>query len=150
MAMRVLTSSFFSPPWGCWVAGAAAAVEVDGEAIAAAEADDDGGFSTKEILMNRSLASSCQRQSVAGAVVPIGKRLMMMGVLTLIASLPAIAQGSDLQQKLAAAKQAAAENQQRLHQYQWVETTQLTLKGDAKPPSKTAACTVLTERFKRP
>jgi hypothetical protein len=49
---------------------------------------------------------------------------------------PMIAQNSDLQQKLAAVKQSIAENQQRLHQYQWVETTQLTLKGDAKPPNQ--------------
>ena len=58
--------------------------------------------------------------------------------------LPAIAQGGggeggELQQKLAAVKQSAAENQLRLHQYQWTETTQLTLKGEAKPP-KTEMC----------
>jgi hypothetical protein len=41
--------------------------------------------------------------------------------------------GSDVQQKLAAVKQSAAENQQKLHNYQWVETTQLTLKGEPKP-----------------
>src|SRR5215469_148039 len=56
--------------------------------------------------------------------------------------LPAIAQGGggageELQQKLAAVKQSVAENQQKLHQYQWTETTQLTLKGDAKPPRQT-------------
>ncbi len=44
--------------------------------------------------------------------------------------------GGELQQKLAAVKQSVAENQQKLHQYQWTETTQLTLKGDAKPPSQ--------------
>jgi hypothetical protein len=53
-------------------------------------------------------------------------------MLTLTVS--AFSQNNEVQQKLAAAKQAAAENRQRLHQYQWVETTQLTLKGDAKPP----------------
>ena len=41
-----------------------------------------------------------------------------------------------LQEKLAAVKQAAAENKQRLQQYTWIETTQLTLKGDAKPPTQ--------------
>jgi hypothetical protein len=41
-----------------------------------------------------------------------------------------------LQEKLAAVKQSIAENQQRLHQYKWIETTQLTLNGDAKPPSQ--------------
>src|SRR5215469_2504630 len=58
--------------------------------------------------------------------------------------LPAIAQsgggaGGELQQKLAAVKQSVEENQQKLHQYQWTETTQLTLKGEAKPP-KTEMC----------
>jgi hypothetical protein len=46
------------------------------------------------------------------------------------------AAGGELQQKLAAVKQAVAENQQKLHQYQWTETTQLALKGDAKPPKQ--------------
>jgi len=46
------------------------------------------------------------------------------------------AQSGELQQKLAAVKQSAAENQQKLHQYQWVETTQLTLKGETKPPTQ--------------
>jgi hypothetical protein len=41
-----------------------------------------------------------------------------------------------LQQKLAAVKQSAAANKQRLHQYQWVETMQVTFKGDPKPPTK--------------
>ena len=54
----------------------------------------------------------------------------------LVASLPVIGQaGGELQQKLAALKQSTAENQQKLHKYEWTETTQLTLKGDAKPPS---------------
>jgi hypothetical protein len=44
--------------------------------------------------------------------------------------------GGELQQKVAAVKQSVAENQQKLHQYQWTETTQMTLKGDAKPPSQ--------------
>jgi hypothetical protein len=42
----------------------------------------------------------------------------------------------DLQQKVAEVKQSVAENQQKLHQYQWTETIQLTLKGDAKPPKQ--------------
>jgi hypothetical protein len=52
---------------------------------------------------------------------------------------PSIAQTSapasgELQQRLAQVKQSTAENQQKLHQYQWTETTQLTLKGEPKPP----------------
>jgi hypothetical protein len=44
--------------------------------------------------------------------------------------------GSEMQQKLAAVKQSVAANQQRLHQYQWVETQQITLKGEPKPPKQ--------------
>jgi len=62
-----------------------------------------------------------------------------MIVLTLLCGLPAFGQNADLQQKVAALKQSAAENQQRLHQYQWVETIQLTLKGEPKP-SKQNMC----------
>jgi hypothetical protein len=43
---------------------------------------------------------------------------------------------ADLQEKLAAVKQSVAANQQKLHGYRWVETTQLTLNGDAKPSSQ--------------
>ncbi len=39
----------------------------------------------------------------------------------------------ELQQKLMALKQAAAQNKQKLHHYQWVETTQIALKGEQKP-----------------
>jgi len=59
-------------------------------------------------------------------------------VVIFLAVVPATTQagggtGAELQQKVAAVKQSVAENQQKLHQYQWTETTQLTLKGDAKP-----------------
>ena len=64
------------------------------------------------------------------------------GILLVVALLatPALAQmgggqgGGGLQQKLAALKQSAAQNKQKLHQYQWVETQTLTLKGEQKPP----------------
>lgn len=70
------------------------------------------------------------------AVLNIGsKYLMIGGGIVLLTIAPAIAQNSELQGKLAAVKQNAAENKQRLQQYQWTETTQVTLKGDAKPPS---------------
>jgi hypothetical protein len=64
--------------------------------------------------------------------------LIAAAILTVVAS--AIAQGpsAEVQQKLAAVKQSVAENQQKLHHYQWIETTQLTLKGDPKPPSQSA------------
>ncbi len=65
---------------------------------------------------------------------------IIFAAAVLVASLPVIAQaggqaGGELQQKLAALKQSAAENQQKLHKYEWTETTQLTLNGDAKPPT---------------
>jgi len=64
------------------------------------------------------------------------KGVMIVVAVALLATLPAIAQSPEIQEKLAAVKQAAAENKQKLHQYQWTETTQLTLKGDPKPPTK--------------
>jgi hypothetical protein len=77
------------------------------------------------------------RKSVTTLWKPaITKRVLMLGAVVLAATCPAFAQDSALQEKLAAVKQAMAENTQKLHQYQWTETTQLTLKGDPKPPSE--------------
>jgi hypothetical protein len=42
------------------------------------------------------------------------------------------ATAQDLQQKLAAAKQNAAQNQQALRQYGWIEKVELSLKGEVK------------------
>jgi len=50
--------------------------------------------------------------------------------LALAAGTPATAQ--DLQQKLAAAKQNAAANQQALRSYGWIEKVELSLKGEVK------------------
>jgi len=86
--------------------------------------------------MNRSLVITNGKQFITGAVFQVSKRLMIIGAVTLAITVPAISQNSEVQEKLAAVKQAAAENKQKLRQYQWVETTQLTLKGDAKPPTK--------------
>src|SRR5260370_40510788 len=61
---------------------------------------------------------------------------MIIGEVTLAITAPAISQNPELQQKIAAVKQAAAENKQKLRQDQWIETTQPTLKGDTKPPTK--------------
>ena len=47
-----------------------------------------------------------------------------------LASRPADAQ--DLRQKLAAAKEAAARNQQALRSYSWIEKSQLLFKGEVK------------------
>ena len=93
--------------------------------------------------MNRSTFNTLATQ---GSTPRSGNKRMLLVVAAamLAAIVPAIAQtgagaGAELQQKVAAVKQSVAENQQKLHQYQWKETTQLTLKGDAKPPSQ-AAC----------
>ena len=64
------------------------------------------------------------------------KCMMIIGAVVLVAVIPVRPQNPELQQKLGAVKQSMAENQQKLRQYQWIETTQLTLKGDAKPPTK--------------
>ena len=68
------------------------------------------------------------------------KRTVLIAAAMLAAVVPAIAQagGGPVAEKLAAVKQSVAENQQKLHQFQWKETTQLTLKGDPKPPSQSA------------
>ena len=58
--------------------------------------------------------------------------ILLAGTVTLGQTDPKAA----LQEKLAAVKQAAAENKQKLQQYTWIETTQLTLKGDPKPPTQ--------------
>jgi hypothetical protein len=62
---------------------------------------------------------------------------LVLAAALLSSVLPAAAQaGGDMQAKMAALKQSVAENQQKLHQYQWLETTQLTLNGDTKPASQ--------------
>jgi hypothetical protein len=55
---------------------------------------------------------------------------LAVAVLALVAGRPAEAQ--DLQQKAAAAKQAAAQNQQALRAYTWIEKVELSLKGEVK------------------
>jgi hypothetical protein len=50
--------------------------------------------------------------------------------LAVVAGRPAEAQ--DLQAKVAAAKQAAAQNQQALRSYSWLEKTEISLKGEVK------------------
>ena len=90
--------------------------------------------------MKRANAQICfLRPTVCGSQTNKNHMLLIAAVLATI--VPAIAEAGaqasgDLQQKLAAVKQSAAENQQKLHKYQWTETTQLTLKGDAKPPTQ--------------
>lgn len=61
---------------------------------------------------------------------------VMVGAVLSAAAQTAGGSGEELRQKVAAIKQSVAENQQKLHQYEWLETSQLTLKGDAKPPKQ--------------
>jgi hypothetical protein len=55
---------------------------------------------------------------------------LAVAAFALVAGRPAEAQ--DLQQKAAAAKQAAAQNQQVLRAYTWIEKVELSLKGEVK------------------
>jgi hypothetical protein len=89
--------------------------------------------------MNRSIAITYPMRRASPDVATIRKRLMIIGAAAFLATAPTPAQNSDLQQRFAAVKQSVAENQQNLRQYQWMETTQLTLNGDAKP-AKQSLC----------
>jgi hypothetical protein len=60
----------------------------------------------------------------------ISGSVLAAAVLAFAAGTPAVAQ--DLQQKLAAAKQNAAQSQQALRSYGWVEKVELSLKGEVK------------------
>lgn len=67
----------------------------------------------------------------------VGARAGAVGLLTLLLAGIGLAQAGggspELKQKIAALKQSAAANQQRLHKYQWTEVQQVTLKGETKP-----------------
>src|SRR5271169_3665458 len=84
------------------------------------------------------LGLSYSAPAAAGILARFSKRLILAGAVAVLVFLPAMAQNGEMQQKLAEVKQVAAENKQQLHQYQWTETTQLTLKGDPKPPAQYA------------
>ena len=95
--------------------------------------------------MNRPVTSTPSTRSLVSTKITrqiASRRILFLAALLLAAFSPAIIAfaggqaAGDLQQKLAAVKQSAAENQQKLHKYHWTETTQLNLKGDDKPPSQ--------------
>jgi hypothetical protein len=90
----------------------------------------------EEGIVNWRLAVRHGKRIRGGPFADIGRRWLSFGAVALAVAVPSLAQSADLQEKLAAVKQSVAENKQRLQQYQWTETTQLTLKGDAKPPSQ--------------
>jgi hypothetical protein len=72
--------------------------------------------------------ANCMRHSLRPAVA---------GAMTLFLAMVALAQAgggnAEIKQKVAALKQSAAANQQKLHKYQWTEIQQVTLKGETKP-----------------
>jgi hypothetical protein len=51
-----------------------------------------------------------------------------------LAQSQAEAASAPLQQKLQAFQQATAENERRLHAYEWIETSTVTINGSPKPP----------------
>jgi hypothetical protein len=59
--------------------------------------------------------------------------MLLLGLPTFTVAQMGAGSSNELQQKIMALKQAAAANKQRLKQYQWVETSQITLKGEQKP-----------------
>jgi hypothetical protein len=69
----------------------------------------------------------------AGEKRMISQRILK-GFLTLAGclALAAVSAGQELQQKAAAAKEAAARNQQALRSYSWIAKTELSLKGEVK------------------
>jgi hypothetical protein len=95
-------------------------------------------------MMNSKVTRAQQQMAghpIAGSMPSFGyKRTLLLAAGILTAVVPAAAQaGGELHEKVAAVKQSTAENQQKLHGYQWTETTQLALKGDPKPASQ-ASC----------
>lgn len=86
--------------------------------------------------MNERLSVQSGKQSFADSTPANANRWTIIGAVVLVGTVQVLAQNGELQQKLAAVKQAAAENKQRLQRYQWTETIQLTLNGDAKPASE--------------
>jgi hypothetical protein len=89
----------------------------------------DYASTPQEFSMNRSNTSAVSR-TVKSAFLAT---TLFACVLFTVPAASGQAAGGDLQAKVAALKQSTAENQQKLHKYQWVETTQLTLNGNAKP-----------------
>jgi hypothetical protein len=71
-----------------------------------------------------------------GAASRVEARSILIGVVALAVGFPSMAQDSAVQDRVAVVEAAIAANAQKLHQYQWIETTQLTLNGDARPPAQ--------------
>ncbi len=89
--------------------------------------------------MKQDFGAASSRPSAAGTFAAVRRRLVSSGVMALLLVTPALPQNAVLQEKLASVQQSIAANKQKLLQYQWIETMQLTLKGDAKP-AKQSSC----------
>ena len=74
-------------------------------------------------------------RSVGRAVVSIGTRMLVSIGVALVATASSFAQ-NDAQDRVAVRKQSIADDNQGLHPYQWVETTQVIWKGNEQPPSR--------------
>jgi len=81
----------------------------------------------------KSVCSTNARSGVAKLCLAVAVVISITFLGVPVLSQPA---GGDLAQKFAAIKESVAQNQQRLHQYQWVETMQLSVKGSPKPPKQ--------------
>jgi hypothetical protein len=57
---------------------------------------------------------------------------IILGILAVIGGFALAAQNPEIQQKAAAAKEAAARNKQARRSYSWITTTELSLKGEVK------------------
>lgn len=86
--------------------------------------------------MKRRLVVSSRAQCVTSTTLFVSMLVITFAAVVLVAALSSFAQGNGLQDRLAAIKQSMAENKQKLSQYQWIETTQLTLKGEPKPQTQ--------------
>jgi hypothetical protein len=85
-------------------------------------------------MRKNSLFVSSRASRNVGRMLTVSSLLLLAGLsATAVGQMGGGAANPELQQKLMALKQSAAENKQRLHHYQWVETQQITLKGEQKP-----------------
>ncbi len=86
--------------------------------------------------MNWKPAATHAKKSMMRTMAHAGKRSVVLGIAALLLTVPALPQNPQLQEKLAGVQQVLAANKQKLHQYQWIETTQLNLNGEDKPPKQ--------------
>jgi magnesium-transporting ATPase (P-type) len=75
--------------------------------------------------MRRALATANKNKTVISAAILQVAQMAFVGALLLISAASTFAQNAELQQELAAVKQSAAQNKQRLRQSQWTETIQI-------------------------